>query len=30
LREAKQTLQQDLERIGVDEMTMFPELERKR
>jgi hypothetical protein len=27
LREAKPTLQQDLERIGVDEMTLFPELE---
>ena len=27
LREAKKTLRQDLERIGVDEMTMFPELE---
>lgn len=27
LREAKPTLQADLERIGVDEMTMFPELE---
>lgn len=27
LREAKPKLQQDLERIGVDEMTMFPELE---
>jgi hypothetical protein len=27
LREAKPTLQQDLERMGIDEMTMFPELE---
>lgn len=27
LKEAKATLQQDLERIGVEEMTLFPELE---
>ena len=27
LREAKPTLQRDLERIGVDEMSLFPELE---